>query len=263
MKTLVIVLAATAQCLVLTASAALARERCEYRGVYHKELYCWDDGRPDSVERPSDGRSESPPPDEPLPPKLPTYSPSFDCGDLGALSMTQQTICRNKGLSDLDRRLLASYSDLEGALVGAEADDEARNLLAQQAHWNASLSTCGNDYNCINRKYRARIVVLRTAFEERIPSGRLTCSVCSSVVTTRLPIAVGDPMPQTYVRQIMNEYSNCTMKITHDCRHTCGSEMYHQLPRCARFSSDASYKECLKGILRGNEIERASKLCAP
>lgn len=84
----------------------------------------------------------------------PGYAPSFDCANV--TSQTLQTVCNDRNLSRLDRRLDGLYRRRV-----AQADpDERPELVADERAWIAERQRCDGDPDCIEQSYRDRIGAL-------------------------------------------------------------------------------------------------------
>ena len=107
--------------------------------------------RPPSQPQPAQPPAGSAPNPGPGSGSSPGYAPSFDCATV--TSETLQTVCSDRGLSRLDRRL----ADLYRRRV-ADADPEDRpGLVADERGWIADRQRCGGDADCIDQSYRDRI----------------------------------------------------------------------------------------------------------
>jgi len=83
--------------------------------------------------------------------------PSFDCHT--NTSLTEQVICANPDLGDLDTEMANLYFQLSNDTTGRYY----RRLKQDQRQWLAERDSCGANVRCLTATYQARIQELREA----------------------------------------------------------------------------------------------------
>lgn len=100
----------------------------------------------------------------PAPPPAQAANPSFSCG--GRLNATEQRICNNATLADLDRRMADTYSWLLGQMRGS---GERQTLKNDQRGWLAKRNACGSNDGCIESELLDRTAYLNEYLEPGTP----------------------------------------------------------------------------------------------
>lgn len=80
--------------------------------------------------------------------------PSFDCSR--NLNRTESVICDDVLLGNLDREMVRFFFQARDGAIGARRDD----LVSEQQLWLRWRDTCGDDGQCIRRRYEQRIIDL-------------------------------------------------------------------------------------------------------
>ncbi|MEC9367616.1 MAG: MliC family protein [Pseudomonadota bacterium] len=89
--------------------------------------------------------------------------PSFDCS--GRLNPTEQRICANPELADLDRKMANTYSWLQTQLSPAKRTA----LAADQRQWLSRRNACGTNDDCIHGEVLERTGYLNEYLEPNTP----------------------------------------------------------------------------------------------
>jgi uncharacterized protein len=101
-------------------------------------------------------------------------------------TLTEQTICLDKGLTRQDGALNQAYAELRNIASASQFKD----IRAEQLVWIKERNACGADTACLNDTYTDRITVLEQAQEniayagsshDQIASAELSCTVQSKL----------------------------------------------------------------------------------
>ncbi len=133
----------------------------------------------------------------------PPTGPSFDCG--GDLNETQQRICANSLLSELDGRMASIYAGLRKKLKTSARS----RLREEQKTWLAERDKCGKDDSCIEDHYYGRNAYLEE-YEDlgaapppppivvpSSPSPQATPATPAAPAAPAVPVSPGSPAAQT------------------------------------------------------------------
>jgi uncharacterized protein YecT (DUF1311 family) len=103
--------------------------------------------------------------------------PSFDCSNLKKLSLTEQAICKDGYLSELDSRLDSNYRGLRTvvSLLIGDVDEYRNKLVRTQREWIKHRNECRDNKNCLSDAYRERIIDLCNNY--LIPASQLSCDI--------------------------------------------------------------------------------------
>lgn len=77
---------------------------------------------------------------------------SYDCSG-GSLTDTEQTICNDPQLSEMDSRMAALYEQVMTNSSEAFAEEQKQD----QAEWQQERDACGTDTTCLTNAYTQRI----------------------------------------------------------------------------------------------------------
>jgi uncharacterized protein YecT (DUF1311 family) len=112
------------------------------------------------------------------------FAAGFDCTK--ATTATEQRVCTNPALSDLDAKLATTYK----AAIGAADDQSKRDLQLEQRHWITFVRNVCDDDACLSLEYGKRIALLGQ--NQRVIVNESSCEIpegksCRSVVIYRDP----------------------------------------------------------------------------